>query len=327
MDSVQTIQGRIAPYLAQVREMMERTLVSDVEILNRTNDSIIENNGKQLRPTLTILSAMACSGGEVNEDVIRCAAASELMHNATLLHDDVADNSPTRRGAPTTMSILGPRAAVLVGDYWLVKAMDRILETQRYPRTIRLFTKTLSDMAIGEMLQIQKALQADTTYEDYYRIIYCKTASLFQTAALGGALSVGASDALMETIRSYTYALGIAFQIKDDILDYVGGQDLGKPIGQDLDEKKMTLPLLCSLEAASGEEQRRIRGYMKAPVLEADAKAEILSFVKAMDGIALAQKKMDEYVVMGQEALSGLPSSRQKEDLLEVLSFVGTRKY
>ena len=207
--------------LKKVSAVMESTLQSDIELLNKANDSILSNNGKMLRPMITILSALSCSGTK-NEDTISYAAATELLHNATLLHDDVVDDSCLRRGKPTIVSLMGAGPSVLLGDYWLVKAVELVLGRNHAMEVTKIFSKTLSDLASGEMLQMQCSTECNTTEEDYYRIIYSKTASLFETAGTVGAISVNASPEQKETIRGFSYNLGMAFQIKDDILDYEG---------------------------------------------------------------------------------------------------------
>ena len=143
-------------------DLVRSSLASDIELLDKTNEAILSSTGKQLRPLISLLVARACSGGKANRDSICCAAASELLHNATLLHDDVADGSTERRGVPTVMSILGGPAAVLLGDYWLVKAVGVILSSTKGDTIVRIFAKTLSDLAEGEMLQLQKATCCDT---------------------------------------------------------------------------------------------------------------------------------------------------------------------
>ena len=203
-----------------VKEKIETSLMSDIALLNSTNSTILSNSGKQLRPLLALLIARACSGHQISEATVRYAAASELLHNATLLHDDVADNSEQRRGMPTIMSLMGPSVSVLVGDYWLVKAMELILGSSEGDHlVIKIFSKTLSDLAEGEMLQLQKAQSGDTCEDDYLRIIYSKTASLFEAACVSAAISVNASQEYRKAAKDYAVALGIAFQIKDDILD------------------------------------------------------------------------------------------------------------
>jgi Geranylgeranyl pyrophosphate synthase len=217
----------------RVEGLIHSSLETDIDLLTQTNDMILSNSGKQLRPILSLLVARACSGGRTTSDTIRFAVAAELLHNATLLHDDVADCSDERRGKPTVMSILGGPASVLIGDFWLVRAMENILASEaRGNEVIRLFSKTLSDLAQGEMLQLQKADSGDTDFDDYYRIIYSKTASLFEAAALSAAVSVDAPEEYMEAVREYSVALGVAFQIKDDMFDYASSETaIGKPVG------------------------------------------------------------------------------------------------
>ena len=244
------VRKRLQAELDQVNKLILDSLESDIELLNRTNRALLDHPGKQLRPILALLVARAI-GGRVNDDTLRFAAASELLHNATLLHDDVADGSAERRGRPTVMSLLGSRASVLLGDFWLVRAVARILEASRESnRVIRIFADTLADLAEGEMLQLQKASAGDTQEADYQRIIYNKTASLFVAAALSAAISAQATPAQEEAVRSYAENLGMAFQIKDDIFDYQENASIGKPVGQDLQEQKITLPLLGALQAA-----------------------------------------------------------------------------
>ena len=240
-----------------VKEKIETSLMSDIALLNATNSSILSNSGKQLRPLLALLVARACSGHQISEATIRYAAAAELLHNATLLHDDVADNSDQRRGVPTIMSLMGPSVSVLVGDYWLVKAMEMILGSSEEDHMVtKIFSKTLSDLAEGEMLQLQKAQNGDTVQDDYLRIIYSKTASLFEAACVSAAISVNASEEYMTAARNYAVALGIAFQIKDDILDYSGTESVGKPLGVDILEQKITMPLLGAIAHAPAQESR-----------------------------------------------------------------------
>ena len=204
--------------MEEVSALLEASLRSDIALLDATNRSLLSQGGKRIRPVLTLLSAGACGG--IVADSVRFAAAAELIHNSTLLHDDVVDGATTRRGKPTVMSILSGPASVLVGDFWLVKAIRCILDAERYSeRVIRLFAKTLSNLAEGELLQMQKASACDTTREDYIRIIYSKTASLFEASVLSGAVSADAPEEWTAALAGYARNLGIAFQIKDDIFD------------------------------------------------------------------------------------------------------------
>lgn len=318
-------------YLGQdwiaVQDRIHSSLKSDIALLNMTNDSILSHSGKQLRPLLSLVMARACAPGTpVADATVRYAAASELLHNATLLHDDVADQSEQRRGNPTVYSLMGPSVSVLVGDYWLVKAMELILGTAESDvKVIRIFSKTLSDLAEGEMLQLQKAQSGDTDEQDYLRIIYNKTASLFEAACVSAAVSVDAVHAKVDAARNYAVALGLAFQIKDDILDYAGTEKVGKPLGVDILEQKITMPLLCALDNVSPEEAARIRGLVGDIVGNPEYRDEILAFVRENGGVECAQKCLDEYVAQAVEALNVLPDSYEKECLVELAHYTSLR--
>lgn len=308
-----------------VKEKIETSLMSDIALLNATNSSILSNSGKQLRPLLALLVARACSGHQISEATIRYAAAAELLHNATLLHDDVADNSDQRRGVPTIMSLMGPSVSVLVGDYWLVKAMEMILGSSEEDHMVtKIFSKTLSDLAEGEMLQLQKAQNGDTVQDDYLRIIYSKTASLFEAACVSAAISVNASEEYMTAARNYAVALGIAFQIKDDILDYSGTESVGKPLGVDIMEQKITMPLLGAIAHAPAQESR-IRGLVKGIVDHPEYRDEIVTFVKENSGLEYAVRQLDKYVEKAVEALSVLPLCRERA-LLEDLAYFTAKR-
>ena len=310
-----------------VQERIDTSLRSDISLLNTTNESILSNSGKQLRPLLSLSMARACTGGKPVEDAtVRYAAASELLHNATLLHDDVADESDLRRGKPTIYSLMGPSVSVLVGDYWLVKAMDLILgNSGSDTAVIRLFSKTLSDLAEGEMLQLQKAQAGDTDENDYLRIIYNKTASLFEAACVSAALSVNASEEMIAAAKDYAVALGLAFQIKDDILDYSGTESVGKPLGVDILEQKITMPLLGALEEASSEQAAKVRDMVKEIPGHPEYRDEILTFVTSGGGVEYAKRRLDDYVAKAVAALEVFPDSYEKNCLAELARYTAIR--
>lgn len=311
---------------AAVQESITSALDSDISLLNSTNESILSQSGKQLRPMLALMFARACRGG-VTDASIRYAAASELLHNATLLHDDVADGSELRRGKPTIMSLMGPSVSVLVGDYWLVKAMELILGgADSDTKVIKVFSKTLSDLAEGEMLQLQKAQKGDTDEADYLRIIYNKTASLFEAACVSAVMSVEGSKEYIEAAKDYAVALGLAFQIKDDILDYAGTDSVGKPLGVDILEQKITLPLLGALDNVQAHEQERIRAMVNAIVGMPEYRDDIVSFVKEKGGLEYARERLDEYVKQAVSALEVLPESREKEYLVTLAHYTALRE-
>ncbi len=321
---IRALKAFLAGPMEEVSALLESSLKSDIALLDATNRSLLSQGGKLMRPMLTLLAAGACGG--INGDTVRFAAAAEMIHNATLLHDDVVDGAATRRGKPTVMSILSSPASVLIGDYWLVKAIRRILDAERYSeRAIRLFAKTLSDLAEGEMLQLEKASRCDTTREDYLRIVYSKTASLFEASVLSGAVSAGAPEEWTAALSGYARNLGIAFQIKDDILDYAGDEALGKPVGIDLKEQKITLPLLSALDSATAEEAAAVRALVGRISDEPALADRVRAFVLERDGVDKAVAEMDKYIDEAVSCLDELPSSAEKPYLVELARYVGER--
>lgn len=324
---ISTVKEYIGQDWTAVTRQIASSLQSDIALLNSTNESILSHSGKQLRPLLAILFARACAGGEISEATVRYAAAAELLHNATLLHDDVADDSDQRRGVPTIRSLMGPSVSVLVGDYWLVKAMELILGGgESDTRVIRIFSKTLSDLAEGEMLQLQKAQSGDTDETDYLRIIYNKTASLFEAACVSSAVSVGACEAYERAAKDYAVALGIAFQIKDDILDYSGTESVGKPLGVDILEQKITMPLLGAMVNAGPSAEAQIRTLVGDIVGHPEHRDKIVAFVKENAGLEYAAQVLDEYVAQAVRALEVLPDSYEKKCLEALAYFTGKRQ-
>ena len=301
----------------RVQALIRRQLHSDVALLEQTNAQFLANAGKMLRPMVSLLIARAI--GTPTRDSICYAAASELLHNATLFHDDVADGSAERRGQPTVSALFGASTAVLIGDYWLARAVDLVVDTQHRDDVIRKFAKTLTDLAEGEMLQLEKASSCDTTEEDYLRIIHCKTASLFCAATETAAVSVDADAEQTAAALAYGSALGIAFQIKDDILDYAGTDSLGKPVGQDLLEQKITLPLLGALQGSPREAE--IRALVRDIPSHPEHCGEIRRFVEERDGVGLAARRLSEWVERAVRALDAFPESPARAHLAAIARF------
>ena len=323
------ILAYLKPGLEHVNSFIDAALRSDIELLDSTNRSLREHPGKMMRPMLALLVAEAAgSSTPLPEDTFRYAAATELLHNATLLHDDVVDGATERRGMPTVATLLGGSAAVLIGDYWLQKCLRLILGARRETdRVLRLFAQTLGHLTEGELLQMQKATSGDTTQADYLRIIYGKTASLFESTALSAAISVSASEDVIRAMGDYAVELGIAFQIKDDIFDYSDeAQALGKPVGIDLKEQKITQPLLCALETVPEEEQKRIRGLVARISDHPSLADEVSAFVKAHDGVSLAVIEMNKRIQKAISLLDILPDSKHKEYLIKLARLVGKRE-
>jgi len=318
--------GEIKAYLGNDWEKtmaaMRESLSTNVRLLQSVNDSILLHSGKMFRPVLCLLMSRVCGGGKASADSVKYAAAVELLHNATLLHDDVADEADERRGVPTVASVYGPAPAVLVGDFWLSRAVDLILDVKDYTWATRAFAKTITDLSEGEMLQQQKALTGDTSEEDYLRIIYDKTASLFELSCMSAAKSVEASEEYFAAAKAYGKALGIAFQIKDDILDY-DGANLGKPTGLDILERKITLPLLGALKDSDKEEE--IREMIRFIPSHPENSTIISNFVHTGGGVDYAEKRLQDFVDEAIAQLAAFPDSPEKDYLVEVARFTALR--
>ena len=297
------------------------SLESDIPLLDKANQYLLGHGGKKLRPLFTLLIAKALRG-DCNERVVCCAAASELLHTATLMHDDVADNAPTRRGVPTMMTVYSPTTAVLLGDYWLSKAMDLIID---HPdkRVLHIFSKCLADLASGEMLQLEKAEKADTTEDDYRRIIYCKTTSLFEACMVSAACSVEASEEEIERCRIYAWHIGQAFQMRDDMLDYSPELSIGKPTGQDILEKKITLPLFGLFEKAPRSVVREVRRRMKNP--DAELVSDVFAWVRQYDAMSYAREKLDAEIRQAVEVLAAFPASPSRDYLEQMAGMIAIR--
>lgn len=313
-------------------QAIRAALANDNRLLTKLNEYIIDTAGKQLRPVLCLLSAQAC--GEVSQMSYECAAVCEIIHTATLLHDDVADNADLRRGLPTVKAAFSPAASVLTGDYWLAQGMY-LLINKCNTEILGHFTKALHDLSVGEIIQMEKAEELDTTREDYYKIIECKTASLFIAAVKSGAISAGAPQEYVDAISNYAFHLGLAFQMRDDIFDYSPKMDTGKLAGADLKERKITLPLLCAMEA-SPEEGEQIRKLINGientvtkgeEITESDAQiiSEVTSFINANDGISKAQEILEHHIAIAVDSIATLPQSVAKERLVQLAEYVGKR--
>ena len=312
-------------YLGQAWTDFQRrfaeSLQTDIPLLRKANGFVLEHGGKKLRPLFTMLIAKAL-GSPCNELVISCAAAAELLHTATLMHDDVADDAATRRGAPTMKALYSPTTAVLLGDFWLSRTLDIIVD---HPdkRVLHIFSKCLNDLAEGEMIQLERAVKADATEEDYRRIIYCKTTSLFEASMLSAAYSVEAGEAEIACVRQYAYHIGQAFQMMDDILDYSPELSIGKPTGQDIMEKKITLPLLCLFRKLSRLAERNLRRRLKKP--DAALVEEIFSLVRQYDALSDARRVLGEEIRQAVVALAPLPDSPDKEYLIKIAEQMAVR--
>ncbi|MCZ7611110.1 MAG: polyprenyl synthetase family protein [Ignavibacterium sp.] len=296
---------------------------SDVGIVDLVARYIIRQKGKKIRPILVLLSAKI-SGG-ITERTFRGANLVELLHTATLIHDDVVDNADKRRGIWSINAIFKNKVAVLMGDYLLSRGLMISVEGKDYD-FLKVITEAVKRMSEGELLQIQKTRKLDIDEETYFKVISDKTASLLETCCLIGSMSTTDDSKCIEAMRQFGHSLGMAFQIRDDILDYEGTTNLiGKPVGGDIKEKKITLPLIYALNKVSKSEAARIKSVLKNGNDKTKVK-EIIGFVKANNGIDYALEVSRSYSIQAKDALNIFPESEMKSSLINLIDFVTQRE-
>ena len=309
MEEIEKILGED---LQEFRSMMKGLFAADEGLLADVDSMVLSHGGKQLRPIFLLLVARICGNGNPGDARV-LATATELLHNATLLHDDVADGSLLRRGNPTVNALYGPSAAVLIGDHWLAHAFEIMQHCSNPLKCMDIYASILSDLARGEMFQLEKGIAADTTEEDYLKIIYCKTASLFENSCRLGSIAAGASAEETDNAAGFGRAYGLAFQIRDDIFDYLPSPHTGKPSGIDILEHKITLPLLGAIKNSGRDAEIREK------VLQIDGEGaladEIRRFVLENDGIAYASRVLDEHISRALSYLERLRPCQEREIL------------
>ncbi len=322
------IRKVIAAEFRQYEEVLAGTLQSDNPLLNKVLDYIYAKRGKQLRPILVLLSAALCRG--VTDKTIQAAVALEMMHTASLVHDDVVDDSPMRRGADAVHTQWSNKIAVLVGDYMLTRVMN-ILTNLRNISILNIVSDMGAALTSGELLQLHSGESMWISEKQYNMVIEKKTACLFSACSEAGAVSSGATSRQITALRNYGLHLGMCFQIKDDVLDFSDLEDIGKPTMNDVRDGKATLPLLISLQRASAEEAEHIKEIgealaMKAPHIDVfEAEQEIRSFVLRYDGIRYAHQEMEKHRKQAIAALSVFSNNKYKEALIALLDYAINR--
>jgi len=293
-----------------------------VLLLDKIMTYIVKRKGKQMRPLFVFLSAGTC--GTINESTFRGASLIELLHTATLVHDDVVDDSNYRRGFFSVNALWKNKIAVLVGDFLLSRGMALSLENKDF-HLLSIVNTAVQQMSEGELLQMEKARQLDIDEEVYYEIIRQKTASLIASCCGVGASSVNASEELVLKMQSFGEKVGMAFQIKDDLFDF-GEDEIGKPLGIDIKEKKMTLPLIYALSKASWLEKRRIISIVKNDSEKPKKVKEVIEFVKKSGGIEYAKTAMNRYYQEALNLLTAFPESTYRKSLRDLVQFTIDRK-
>ena len=296
---------------------------SQTPLLDRIMRYIVKRKGKQLRPMFVLLSARLC--GEVTEPAYRAASLVELLHTATLVHDDVVDDSEERRGFFSVYALWKNKVSVLVGDYLLAKGLLLSLDHNDY-QILHILSDAVRKMSEGELLQIEKARSLNLKEDVYFEIIRNKTASLLASACAAGAWSTSRDEAIAEKMRVFGEKTGIAFQIKDDLFDY-SGENVGKPTGNDIKEKKLTLPLIYTLNNIDRKTRKEIIYIVKNQNRDRKKVDWVIEQVKQAGGIDYAIQKMNEYKAGALEILHSFPDTPIRQGLEELVLFVTDRKY
>ena len=311
------IQAPVATEMDAFEKKFRQSMKSKVMLLDKITGYIVRRKGKQMRPLFVFLSAGAT--GTISESTYRGASLIELLHTATLVHDDVVDDSSIRRGFFSINALWKNKIAVLVGDFLLSRGLILSMENDDI-NLLRITTDAVKEMSEGELLQMEKARKLDISEEIYYEVIRQKTASLITSCCKVGAASAGADEETINKMGEFGLAVGMAFQIKDDLFDY-GTFEIGKPRGIDIKEKKMTLPLIHALGKASRLEKKRIKNLVKRAEKKPKLVHEVIDFVKQSGGIEYAMSVMENYHNKAKEILSTLPPSNYRTSLEQLVQF------
>ncbi|MCX6173564.1 MAG: polyprenyl synthetase family protein [Ignavibacteriales bacterium] len=309
--------------LSKFSELFKQSLKSKVTLLELVTRYILKQKGKKIRPILVLLSSDLCGG--ISERSYRGATLVELLHTATLVHDDVVDNAETRRNFPSINAVWKNKIAVLMGDYLLARGLMLAVDGNDFD-FLRVITNTVKRMSEGELLQISKTRKLDIDEETYFRIISDKTASLLSTCCEIGARASTDDGKKINAMKEFGENLGIAFQIRDDILDFIGTKNIfGKSLGADIKEKKITLPLIYALKNAPQEESKKIINLLKSK--ERKTKVDVvIKFVKMYEGIKYSEKVALEYSNTALSKLEQFQISESRLSLESLVSFVVERK-
>ncbi len=323
MSKLNKIKAPIQMHLDIFEKKFRETMKSNVALLDIVTRYIIKRKGKQMRPMFVFLSADI--NGDIKESTYIAASLIELLHTATLVHDDVVDDSNERRGFFSINALWKNKVAVLVGDYLLSKGLLLSLENDEF-ELLKIVSAATKEMSEGELLQIEKARKLDISEDIYFEIIRKKTASLIASCCAAGAASVGSDPASVENMRLFGENVGIAFQIKDDLFDYESSNITGKPNGIDIKEQKMTLPLIYLLNNSGFNEKRKIVNIVKNHNNNPEKVASVIKKVNQSGGIEYAKQKMETYHDKALRILNDFPDSESKTALNQLVDFTITRK-
>ena len=321
MQTVKDIMAPIESELSQFEEHFKNTMRSDVPLLDKVTQYIVKRKGKQMRPMFVFLTAKML--GESNVTTFDAASLVELLHTATLVHDDVVDDANERRGFFSVNALWKNKIAVLVGDYMLSRILLLSIEKNN-TELLGVVARSVREMSEGELLQIEKARHLDITEEIYFEVIRKKTASLIATCCEAGAISVGASNQ-RENMRKFGELVGLAFQIKDDIFDFGSPGNIGKPTGNDIREQKMTLPIIYTINHGSKEDRSELIDIVKNHNEESKKIKTAIQLVINNGGIEYAHKRMTELANEALEIIKPLPESAAKRSLIGLVHYTINR--
>ncbi len=320
--TLKEIQTPIAEELQLFEVKFKKSMQSNVALLDKITSYIVKRKGKQVRPMFVFLCAQLC--GKVSDSSYNAASLVEILHTATLVHDDVVDESYERRGFFSINALWKNKIAVLIGDFLFSQGMLLALDNNEH-QLLQIVSRATKEMAEGELLQIEKARRLDIKEDVYYEIIRKKTASLIASACAAGAASSTSDAEEVEKIRQFGEYIGIAFQIRDDLLDF-GDEDIGKPRGIDIKEKKMTLPLIYALSQTSKMEKRKVIKIIKNNSKDPAKVAEVIQFVRSSGGLKYAMDAMYDYRQKAFDILHSFPLCPARESLEQLVIFVTERK-
>jgi len=323
MSALDGIKKPVEIEMDEFEVYFSRTMRSDIPLLNIILNYILRRKGKQMRPLLVFLTARL--NGEIAESTYIAATCIELLHTASLVHDDVVDDAHERRGSLSINALWNSKIAVLLGDYLLSTGMHICVEKSRYDM-LEIISEAVKSMAEGELLQLQKARKLNIKEEDYYKIIISKTAALLSACTACGARSVSEDTETIQLMKDFGENIGIAFQIRDDILDYEGTGLTGKTMGNDIKEKKITLPLIHALEQSANSKKRHIINIVKRRKKTRTEIGEVISFVMDYGGLEYAEIKMNQYRDKALAILDSYPESEVKKSLREFVHYTTSRK-
>lgn len=324
MSATDKIKAPIKAEMEKFEPFFRSSMQTKVPLLNVIMNYILRNKGKQMRPMFVFLTSKMLKN-KIDKPTYIAASLIELLHTATLIHDDVVDEAYERRGVFSINALWKSKISVLAGDYLLSKGLLLAVDNNEYD-LLKIVSVSVKEMSEGELLQIQQSRKLSITEDIYYDIIRKKTAALIAACAACGAKSAGADDELVEKMRLFGEYVGMAFQIKDDLLDYQNNGSIGKPSGNDIKEKKLTLPIIYVLKNASMIDRKRILSIVKRQNKNKKKVREVINFVIENGGLEYSTNKMHEYKSKALDILAEMPENESKKALVELVEYVVIRK-